>query len=209
MYFYLASGNEDYISFQKSIIMVEGWTSSIVKNIITTFHQLRQLSYPPSLPKLWVSCQCPAAPLNCLRHNHCWWKHVHRIWPLVKESVKFGQVWPRNLHGSGRITRGRCKVTIFYSICNRPSLAVAFPQKAHKLKFQPSHIFILFTKINGLDCTPTKQQFYCWYFWRNHSPASLAIITDFKFIGKVESTTNDFYKTSVLAHFTWKFFKNQ
>ena len=26
--------------------------------------------------------------------------------------------------------------------------------------------------------------------------------TDFKFIGKVESTTNDFYKTSVLAHFT-------
>ena len=27
-------------------------------------------------------------------------------------------------------------------------------------------------------------------------------ITDFKFIGKDESTTNDFYKTSVLAHFT-------
>ena len=26
--------------------------------------------------------------------------------------------------------------------------------------------------------------------------------TDFKFIGKVESATNDFYKTSVLAHFT-------
>ena len=26
--------------------------------------------------------------------------------------------------------------------------------------------------------------------------------TDFKFIGTVESTTNDFYKTSVLAHFT-------
>ena len=26
--------------------------------------------------------------------------------------------------------------------------------------------------------------------------------TDFKFIGKVESQTNDFYKTSVHAHFT-------
>ena len=29
------------------------------------------------------------------------------------------------------------------------------------------------------------------------------LITDFKFIGKDESTTNDFYKTPVLAHFTW------
>ena len=33
--------------------------------------------------------------------------------------------------------------------------------------------------------------------------------TDLKFIGKVESQTNNFLKSSVLAHFTWNFFKNQ
>ena len=33
--------------------------------------------------------------------------------------------------------------------------------------------------------------------------------TDFKFIGKVESQTNNFWKSSVLAHYTWTFFKNQ
>ena len=37
------------------------------------------------------------------------------------------------------------------------------------------------------------------WLWKNAQEAG---ITDFKFIGKDESTTNDFYKTSVLAHFT-------
>ena len=32
-------------------------------------------------------------------------------------------------------------------------------------------------------------------------------ITDFKFLGKVESQTNIFLKSSVLAHFSWKFVK--
>ena len=34
-------------------------------------------------------------------------------------------------------------------------------------------------------------------------------ITDFKFTGKVESQTIIFLKSSVLAHFTWNFFRNQ
>ena len=82
--------------------MVQGWTSSIVNNIITTFQQLRQPSYPPSLPKLRVSCQCPAAPLNCLQPLSA--KTCPQDLEVVKGSAKFGQVWP--WISWGWITRG-------------------------------------------------------------------------------------------------------
>ena len=53
----------------------------------------------------------------------------------------------------------------------------------------------------GRDCL--------WESKEQHREWNRAHIRDFKFLDKVESQTSNFFKRSVLVHFTWNFFKNQ
>ena len=62
------------------------------------------------------------------------------------------------------------------------------PFKGNMWLFQKTHIHFIITQFD-------------------QQPCSVHGTTDFKFIGKVESQTNIFLKSSVLAHFTWTFFK--
>ena len=82
----------------------------------------------------------------------------------------------------------------------------AAQQESLKNKTVVGHPAVPFQKSN---CTrPPRGRTVYFYFWPR-PPPSVPYRTDFKFIGKVESQTNIFLKSSVLAHFTWTIFKNQ